>query len=124
MIKYILLFLISFSANAAELGVMVASKHIGGGHYNETNPGLYVKSSGYMAGTYLNSYSDQAYMVGKVAQWNHFSITYGLVKGYAWDGGFIKGNNVLPFVLPSAHFGPVNIHLLGNAVAVSFSIKL
>ena len=124
MLKFILLFFIAFSANATEIGYLIGSKHIGGGDYNENNPGLYVKHDNYIVGHYKNSYYDPATFVGKYAEYGRYSIAYGLIKGYGWNNGYSKGNDVLPFILPTIHFNHgINLHLLGNAVALSISYE-
>jgi hypothetical protein len=130
MLKFILLFLLSFSVNASEIGVLVGCKHLDSKQpYNEKNPGIYIKSKSYTVGTYLNSFNHQATFAGKYWEAKYFSITVGAVYGYgvSKNGLTNDANGVAPLIVPSVHLPvgdvKINAHLLGNAVGLSIGYK-
>lgn len=106
-------------------------------NYNEKNPGIYVISDKFIAGTYKNSYNDQAFFVGSVSDidvvrgYVRFSLWYGGVYGYGWNSGMVSasdgGAKLLPMIVPTVSFGYggyyVNTHIVGNAIAVSTSFE-
>lgn len=116
-----------------EVGVFLASQHYDGQEYNETNPGLYVIHNRLTAGTFQNSYYDQAYMLGYTVRANeYFSLGYGLVYGYGWNGGYADadryGVKLLPYIMPTLSYTvdnfKVNLHYIGIATGLSISYEL
>lgn len=127
-------------ANADELGVIVACKHINPSQeYNEVNPGLYVRSGGWLVGGYKNSYSDPSMFFAHSWKWTkRFSekwsasavLDAGLLTGYALVDGRLNdggkyGATVVPYVSPTLQLSyrniNANLHSMGTAVGLSFS---
>ena len=116
------MFLISQSN--AETGLVVASKHHGGGEYNEVNPGLiqYWQDTDryYFAGAYKNSYSNMSGIIG-VGTGNMFFSEAALLTGYDKDVTFAAQFGV--------HVGFVKIgyapaRLLGVGSSDIFTLQL
>ena len=115
---------------STEVGVLFKSNHFSAKPYNEDNLGIYAIHSGYLIGVFENSHYDTTYLLG-LAQpvYGPISISYGLVYGYGWDGGYADADTdrarVLPYILPaiSISFGDakLNTHYIGKGLAWSIS---
>jgi hypothetical protein len=120
-----LLFLIAPAAQAAEVGLLVGSNHYLMSDSCPTcqgrNPGLFYKNQDYIYGYYHNSHKRKSVVVAKYKNFGNFTIAYGLVSGYRWDGrGYNKGRNVLPLISPSYNINKyIKLHMIGGAVAWS-----
>lgn len=135
--KHLLLLLVTLAITTTghagtEIAMITASKHFDTKHdYNENNPGGYVVHRKYIVGAYKNSYSTPTIFAGRVASATRgrvrLSLAYGLSYGYGWSNGYADpadgGARLLPFILPTLSVGSVNFHIVGNAAAISFTIK-
>jgi hypothetical protein len=109
-------FVSSVLAKGLVVGVHLASMHseptypcdvdvTGRCHYNNTNPGLYVRfSSGFTAGVYDNSYHDVSAYAGWTWQTadERFAVTAGGAVGY-------RRMPVMPVIIPSMRI-PLDDH--------------
>jgi hypothetical protein len=81
-------------ADAATVGVHLASVHLPQRDFNNTNPGLYLRTdAGWTAGAYRNSLRRTSAYAGYTMEWGPVAVTGGIVTGYA--------ETVQPLMVPS-----------------------
>jgi len=99
------------SANAATVGLHLATAHFGGHDLRASTPGLYIRAeNGFTAGTYRNSYDRTSTYAGWTWQTDdqRLALTVGAVTGY-------DAARVMPLLVPSARVP------LGAGFAARFS---
>jgi len=99
-------------ANADEITLSLASKHLTeSGYnqdhsYNEINPGVgyYFERYNVEVGTYVNSYAGAALYTARRFDAKYFDITYGLLlyDNFKWERNNL---NLSPFIMASKDFG-------------------
>ena len=81
-------------AEAVTVGLHLASVHLPKRDFNNTNPGLYVRTDGgWTAGAYRNSLNRTSAYAGYTMEWGRLAVTGGAVTGYA--------EKVQPLLVPS-----------------------
>jgi len=99
----------SLPARALTFGLHLASVHVPARHFNNVNPGLYVRTdAGWTAGAYENSLRRTSAYVGYTWEHGRFAVTGGAVTGYA--------EKVQPLLVPSVKL----LTLRGATARVAF----
>lgn len=110
-----------------DIFIIAASIHIGGGDFNEINPGVAVRYENYVAGVYENSFSDTSVIIGRDVGWQRGDLEYGLIAGgvTGYDMDWTVGG-VTAFVAPyvSYDLGPVKPTVLVLDRAITFSVGM
>lgn len=109
--------------NSWVLGLHLLSAHVSPG-YETFTPGVYVmqEGGGITAGIFRNSERRWSGYGGYTWQGETFALSAGVVAGY-------RASPVLPFIVPSAKFGPVRLSLaakpprLGHSLALHLSFE-
>ena len=83
--------------NCLHILLSVASLHLGPGHFNQINPGLFAQCHHVEVGYYLNSHDRDSALIGYTGDW----FMAGLVSGYS--------DHVMPYVAVHHEIGLLDI---------------
>lgn len=103
--------------------------HIGGGDYNQFNPGALVRFDNQLvAGGYKNSFSDLSLIVAKDYRWKSNKWEYGFIAGgvTAYDLPWtIRGVTamVIPYVSYDFNGVKPTLSLVGHAVGFNLEVE-
>lgn len=108
--------------------IIIASMHIGGGDYNEVNPGLALRYDNAVIGVYDNSFSKTSAFAGydfKLEEGNfEYGIIAGGVTGYEqdWTVGGVTAF-AAPYVSYEIGLVKPTVLILGSAVTFSVGME-
>lgn len=132
--KYVLLILLSFSAQADYLHLGGWSSHLTGGDYNEAHYFHAYEKGNFLVGGFVNSFNDYTLLAGKKIKWKNDSESIewgflaGMTYGYSNDDVPISAGGFMPVLVPYLSYTEYKVQptllLLGNAVALTFRVEL
>ena len=123
---------VSSLASAAQLDLIIGSKHSQSGAYvttgeyvefNETNPGLmYTADSNWVVGGYKNSFDKVTMLAGHSFETAESLVNAGIVVGLATGYEQVTGRAITPMAMPYVTLGPkafrAKIGLLPGEISV------